>query len=692
LSQTDHASPSAFSSTFLGLCLYLPYKSGTSPSHSNSKWSHITIEWEGQTVTRKIPTHYRYYFFPSQSTQQLILVDFHPDPFYKPYASTEKEAACHRGEGPAGIFGAETTDCDSPISLVNATFQWVNDNLKDSVDFVIWTGDSARHDSDDYLPRTEEEIVTSNEMLVAKFVEVFGKEDNINHTDPTNDLTIPIIPTFGNNDIMPHNIFQPGPNKWTKHFAKIWSKFIPEEQRHGFERGGWFFVEVIPNQLAVFSLNTMYFFNSNTAVDGCARKSEPGYEHMEWLRIKLQQLRERGMKAILTGHVPPARTENKASWDETCWQKYTLWMQQYRDVIVGSVYGHMNMDHFLLQGFEDVNLKTTEVNVNVRHTALDDELTIQASGEYLVELRDDWSKIPDDPRAKSSKYNFDYLRSLIDSLKGGKEKKSKEDKYLEKIGGIWAEHYSICLVTASIVPNYFPTMRVVEYNISGLDTQSSPNGTNIVEINPADCDRWAAPPEANKKQHVKIPSPPSISSPPGPAYSPQLFSWTGYTQYYANLTHINNDFPPSSSFSPSEPELEAQKHWHKGKHPQSIPPNAGKGRPQPFDFVVEYDTRNDTVYKLPDLSVRSMLKLARRIGSYTPPKQDRLSNLQADDEKEGCDDGGVEIEKKKHKHKKGKKHHHKHKGKKDINGVWFTFLSRAFVSTRSAEELREDFE
>jgi hypothetical protein len=33
------------------------------------------------------------------------------------------------------------------------------------------------------------------------------------------------------------------------------------------------------------------------AVDGCNAKSEPGYEHMEWLRVQLKILRSRNMKA-----------------------------------------------------------------------------------------------------------------------------------------------------------------------------------------------------------------------------------------------------------------------------------------------------------------------------------------------------------------------------------------------------------
>src|SRR4051812_24178600 len=79
---------------------------------------------------------------------------------------------------------------------------------------------------------------------------------------------------------------------------------------------------------------------------------------MEWLRIQLQILRDRGMKAILIGHVPPARTDSKLSWDETCWQKFTLIERQYRDMIVSSLFGHMNINHFMLHDFKDLKKDT----------------------------------------------------------------------------------------------------------------------------------------------------------------------------------------------------------------------------------------------------------------------------------------------------------------------------------------------
>ena len=627
-------------------------------------------------------------------------------------------------------MGAETTDCDSPISLINATFKWIDENLKDEIDFIIWTGDSARHDNDEEIPRTDQQVVQLNELLVSKFVEVFGKEDNINDTDPTNDLTIPIIPTFGNNDILPHNILGPGPNRWTKQYLRIWRKFIPEEQRHGFSRGGWFFVEVIPKKLAVFSLNTLYFFDSNTAVDGCAKPLEPGYEQMEWLRIQLQFLRDRRMKAIMTGHVPPARTGSKSSWDETCWQKYSLWMRQYRDVIVGGLYGHMNIDHFMLQDFKDINIKVMEGESGaLSRTAFNEEFTTQSSAEYLTELREEWADLPDPPKEENIGKGVQSIDDIIEQYKkhskkskkkgkkGKKHKKSKQEKFLDKIGGPWAERYSATLVGPSVVPNYFPTLRVFEYNITGLE----PSTSSALDLTPVhtrpgvfDVDSESRMNTRKKTKGPKHPAPlpPSEASPPGPAYSPQSLTWLSYTQYYANLTFINNDFVshsnspkfnPAASMTPQDTKSSlgdddglSEERWHEGKHSGKKPHKDKSPRQhQKFEYVIEYDTRTDTLYKLKDLTVRSWFHLADRIGAHKA-EGTGTRNLRVDITEKGevgldntgeRDNGGLEVMKKKSKKNKSHKKHHGKKG----NKVWMAFVRRAFVGSRDEDDLREEF-
>jgi endopolyphosphatase len=678
------------------------------------------------------------------------ILDLHPDIHYKPHSSTAEDDACHRGKGPAGVYGAETSDCDTPFSLVNATFKWIEKNVKDTIDFVIWTGDSARHDSDEQIPRNQDEVLHTNRWIAGLFAETFSKNG-----DPEKSLSIPIVSTFGNNDILPHNILLSGPNKWLKSYTEIWKKFIPEEQRHGFERGGWYFVEVIPNKLAVFSLNTLYFFKNNAGVDGCALRSEPGFEHFEWLRIQLQFLRERGMKVILTGHVPPARTDSKSLWDETCWQKYTLWLRQYRDIIIGGLYGHMNIDHFMLHDTRQITiLNDLEASMADDREIMDDELSIQSANDYLEELRENWAGLPNPaPALKSPKSAKDIGGSKKGKGKNGKGKKSKKDRLLDKIGGPWGERFHVTNVGPSVVPNYFPTLRIVEYNVTGLDevplwtdpqtlARQAANmdwlddeaaadiadaGTHAEEEYDGGFDMEMESDETISKEKKKkskkgkkkpkhpkkptdpnltVPQAPTAGTPPGPAYSPQSLTLLGYTQYFANLTEINNmDLVKSSDVS--DDEFEAEK-WRKGKH-EGKHPKDKKPQPKPFKYEVEYDTFNDTIFKLKDMTVRSYIRLAHRIGQYKPGKGDSIGDSEEldddlewddlqreevnneNDEIEHCeevddDDEDLEAEndKKKQKKHKRKKHHRR----KEKNKVWLKFVQRAFVGTLDEDDLK----
>ena len=604
---------------------------------------------------------------------------------------------------------------------MNATFKWIEENIKDSIDFVIWGGDSARHDNDERIPRTEQQVEGENVMLVDKFREVFGKKDRIGDRDPTNDFIIPIVPTIGNNDILPHNIMNPGPSRWTKKFLSIWRQFIPEEQRHGFERGGWFYVEVIPNRLAVFNLNTLYFYSKNAAVDGCADPSEIGYEEMDWLRIQLQFIRQRGMKAIIMGHVPPARSETKRSWDETCWQKYTLWMLQYRDVVAGAMYGHMNFEHFLLQDSEEIDEDTMNGKSDSKlRTALDDELTVQSADHYLIQLRDRWSRLPSAEGLEDCALSGPELDGKSDAQRK-QLKKPNTKAFYDKIGGPWAERYSLTLVSPSVVPNYFPTIRVFEYNTTGLDSyqtlpvmESDPLSQSglLIDETYTNLEIDGKLEETKKRRKFTAPLPPSKSSPPGPAYSPQTFSWLSYKQYYANLTHINNDL--FESFD----SVDAEK-WHNGKHSgkkqhkHSDPAKHAKK----FVFEVEYDTKTDKAFALKDLTVRSWVDLAGRIGRYRsrsmPCRDDDaeevaegLGDQDVDDDDEDGDSSDKYLDndltparsnqhqkpntKRHKKHKKHKKHRG-HKGGKAISKTWLAFVSRAFVSTRHEDELKDTF-
>lgn len=513
-----------------------------------------------------------------------------------------------------------------------------------------------------------------------------------------------------------------------------------------------------------------YFFSSNSGVDGCASKREPGYEHMEWLRIQLENFRERGMKAILMGHVPPARVDSKESWDETCWQKYTLWGRQFRDVIVGSLYGHMNIDHFMLQDFEHISKDAQKGRMASGGTASkfeqdvaflkDGEVTAASASDYLISLRKAWAKLPvppakskqasharstgdeDDEEEKETPWWSWLVSRFLKIEKDDSNRKSRKRDYLDKIGGKYAERYAISHVAPSVVPNYFPSLRIIEYNISGLEnlkvstaqtTQPSfkPSEQHpVADIAFSDDEAYAREVDTvlkHKKKHKNrkkkgakkykfhIPEGPSKSTPPGPAYSPQPLTWMRFTQYFANLTHINNDFVESQQESVATPAISSndkaartifglhmesngtleQNKWKEGKHGKH---QGKRPRPEPhpneFKFEVEYDTQEDEGFT--DLTVRRWVEYARKIGqagrkrSLWGSREDDGDGDGDDDDDDDYDfttkDGYFRTQKREGKHK------HKHnKGKRHASKAWFTFVQRAFVGSMDPEALEDLF-
>lgn len=199
------------------------------------------------------------------------------------------------------------------------------------IDYIIWTGDTARHDIDATHPRNAGEIFDYNRWVLSLVEKRFPG--------------IPIVPNLGNNDIIPHNIMFPGPNLMTTSYADIWKDHIPSQQYETFRQGGYYAKEVIEGDLAVISMNTLYWFNSNAAVRGCKGKNDPGSIHLRWLERTLSSYRNRSMQVQLIGHVPPISN----NLFENCYDKYTDLTLRYQDTIVGQHFGHMNIDAWYLQ-------------------------------------------------------------------------------------------------------------------------------------------------------------------------------------------------------------------------------------------------------------------------------------------------------------------------------------------------------
>ncbi|KAK7061730.1 RFX-type winged-helix domain-containing protein [Favolaschia claudopus] len=452
----------------------------------------------------------------------LHITDMHPDPFYRP--KTAEKTSCHRKKGKkkkndSGFYGEPYSDCDSPFRLTNFTLDFLEKKWASEIDFVIWTGDNARHDNDRKLPRTPVEIYDLNRAVAAKMNSVFTSRG------------IPVIPSLGNNDVWPHNIMIPGPNSITNEFSSIWKTFIPFPHLQIFQRGAYYAVEVIPDSLAVISLNTMYFYDSNKAVGGCMFKErdDAGNLQFDWLEVQLKGFRSRGMQVWLSGHVPPS----PGNYFPECYVRYVELALRFQDTIVGHLFGHMNADHFFFLEANDLDFF--------------EPVSVKGNAELFHTLISDFSAMP----------------------------KAKD---------LSLDDYVVINVSPSVVPNpYLPSFRVFSYNTTGSVRALKDRKHGHHHGNSKDKEKqckldtyretWRC--QLNETWH---------SDPEGPARTNRLWTPLGYAQYYIpHLEEANKTHKPSfkleySTYVPAA--LEGKNGFHPVP-PKNLPSNL-KHRHTPY--------------------------------------------------------------------------------------------------------------
>ncbi|KZO97416.1 hypothetical protein CALVIDRAFT_536427 [Calocera viscosa TUFC12733] len=515
----------------------------------------------------------------------LHLTDIHPDTHYVPY--TRPSSACHsthfgkKSKRVAGFWGTPVSDCDSPLRLVDSALafaeQWAG-----QVDWVVWTGDSARHDNDPQMARTQDEIEQSNQYLTDRMKKAFW------------DRGVPVIPSIGNNDVWPHNVMYPGPSSTTRTYAEMWSPLLsPETNLSTLAHGVYFSTPLLAeHKLAAISLNTLFFYDSNKAVDGCVEQEDAGSEEMVWLERELERFRKDGWRVYITGHVPPSSRNYYAG----CYRKYGELALRFQDIILGHLYGHMNMDHYFWISLDEV---------------------IAAS------------------KPKSSKFKL-HTRGAHDF---DHEDLLKDFSDLPKPAKVDYADYAVVNVPASVVPTYFPGIRVYTYNDSGIFPPPP------IEPPSALKDKDDPNPCKGKKKNSKqcVGGKPRHTSPYAAAMLNGPFTPTGYAQYFMpDLEDATEDVPPAWELEYVTYSREA---WNRslleGREllpREFVPPELGgwmvhpsllaasdeegdTGEPEEVDKKKKKKKkgkkkereRNLVPYEMPDLTIPSWLGLARRL-------------------------------------------------------------------------------
>lgn len=213
--------------------------------------------------------------------------------------------------------------------------------------------------------------------------------------------------------------------------------------------GGYFIKEVVPNQLAVISLNTIYFYRSNPVVDGCTSDLDPGAMQLDWLEQRMQELAERNMTTYIIGHVSPS----PLLYHTQCLRRYSQIIRRWsgfkddkdapnnqatvqsttgdRIVVAGQFFGHSNVDHFYF---------------------LEEEPDVDDGLEKIK--RSDVANIYKNPYVAAGATSDEYLGKLFKQYKKAGEK-----------GALGP----VVQVVPSIIPTFNPALRVVTYAMPDTD-------------------------------------------------------------------------------------------------------------------------------------------------------------------------------------------------------------------------------
>ncbi|KAI8079248.1 Metallo-dependent phosphatase-like protein [Thamnidium elegans] len=327
------------------------------------------------------------------------VTDFHLDPYY--VEGTDVSSFCHTKDGDtekgvAGRFGTLGSKCDSPTALVEAAFAFMKAQAPDA-DFVIYTGDSTRHDRDKKFLRTKEQVIEIQKIIVNYFLKGFST----------------VIPIVGNNDVDKHNDIKDFDEQYLE-FKSIWE---PYNLNYGseFDRAGYYTQDISSN-LRTINLNTLSFSKKNKLVDECNATDSSGRHQLDWFKKSLEDVRRDGSKAYILAHIPPNSKKDKHFYRESCYSEYYSILGSYSDVILAHFSGHFNHDQLTAV------LKNTEDGTYTRVAALGEEevpMTAQELEKYKVVgvLLNAPSIIPEkNPAVRIYKYETEGTRFPVGTI------------------------------------------------------------------------------------------------------------------------------------------------------------------------------------------------------------------------------------------------------------------------------------
>lgn len=324
---------------------------------------------------------------------------------------------------------------------------------------------------------------------------------------------------------------------------RIWSDFIPKDQASTFTQGGYYSVPAAHSALLLISLNSLLFYDANTAVRGCPADDplESGNQHLLWIEGELSGARRKGQQVWFTGHVAPN------GWVANCYEKYGRIVSSYQDTILGFVFASSECLREVADGLSVVNSHI------FGHSNLDSFFWIDAKNVFPSTTS---SFSPSPPSVQQLVLSPPATRTKFsnssDRFETGFYTQLKELSQKESVDH---NDYTIINMEPSIIPTYFPGFRLWQYDVShkekgkkwrqidGDEERDEEEGKDyLLEEAQGDVSTLRFSQRTSSPAH-----PTDLSyrhrhtSPHSPSRRRSVLTPLGYTQYYLPLPLVNEN-------------------------------------------------------------------------------------------------------------------------------------------------------
>ena len=279
--------------------------------------------------------------------RMLQITDLHIDREYKAnYSSVCLKPICCRNDSTteptgnlSGKYGTEAA-CDIPMILFES---FVEDAITRDVDFIIWTGDNAPHDS---WKNGQEQVYEIAE-------EIKSKLDSRFHNDS---YKIPIFYSLGNHEKYPNDDFKDNEDNMLAKMAGIFENYLDVKSLETFKKGGYYSKKLERTKLRIIGLNCLacdsFNFNLFNSTKYYAKKM------FVWLEKELKDAEDEGDYVFILNHFP-------LNGDFTlteCAKRLQALFDRFEYTVRGIFSGHTHLDD--IEGISEYFNKSKIIHLN----------------------------------------------------------------------------------------------------------------------------------------------------------------------------------------------------------------------------------------------------------------------------------------------------------------------------------------